>query len=174
MLHRLSALMAQLQEDREALLRGVGWPVLVWDSMPRLPRAVSPVEAPTLLGPSPPRVGEPVVFELRPKLPGSGCEVTVGRSPECDIVLPEPTVSRQHARFRPEPHTEVWSVTDLESHGGTYQEGVLIVPGRSSPLFSRASLRLGGAEVVFLQASAFEQYVRSCAASSRVRLTRRR
>ncbi|MBZ4396222.1 FHA domain-containing protein [Myxococcus faecalis] len=172
MLHRLSALMSRLQEDREALLREVGWPVLVWDSMPSRPRSVAQAEPPTLKVPIPSRVVEPVVFELCPRFPGRGPEVMVGRSPECDIVLPEPTVSRQHARFRPEPHTEVWSVTDLESHGGTFVEGVLIVPGRSTPLFSQASLRLGGAQVVFLQASAFESYARACEVSSRVRLTR--
>ncbi|WP_338863492.1 FHA domain-containing protein [Myxococcus stipitatus] len=172
MLHRLSVLMTRLQDDPDALLRDVGWPVLVWDSMPSRPRSVAPEEAPTLMGPAPPRVVESMVFELRPRYPGRGPAVTVGRSPECDIVLPEPTVSRQHARFRPEPHTEVWSVTDLESHGGTYLEGVLVVPGRPSPLFTRASLRLGGAEVVFLQACAFERYVRSYATQPRVRLTR--
>jgi hypothetical protein len=64
-----------------------------------------------------------------------------------------------HARFRQEPHTGMWSVTDLESHNGTFQDGVLILPGRPAPLFRRASLRLGDVELLFLQAEAFEQYV---------------
>ncbi|MCE9670594.1 FHA domain-containing protein [Myxococcus stipitatus] len=170
--HRLPALLRQFQDDREGVLREVAWPVLVWDSMPRVPRPLARVEPPTMSGRLPLRAVEPVVFELSPRFPGSGTDVTVGRSPDCDIVLSEPSVSRQHARFRPEPHTSLWSVTDLESHFGTFQDGVLIVPGRPSPLFSMTTLRLGGAEVVFLQASAFEQYARSWALASGARLTR--
>ncbi|MCP3100579.1 FHA domain-containing protein [Myxococcus sp. K15C18031901] len=172
MVHRLPTLLRQFQDDREGVMRDVGWPVLVWDSMPRRPRPLAKVEPPTMSGRIPPRAVEPVVFELRSRGPGQGNEVTVGRSPDCDIVLSEPSVSRQHARFRPEPHTELWSVTDLESHFGTFQDGVLIVPGRPSPLFSMTTLRLGGAELVFLQASAFEQYAHAWALASGVRLTR--
>ncbi len=173
MLHRLSALASQLLVDREALSRSVTWPVLVWESVPSMPAPVLRPAAPTLPGRRPQaRSVEPAVYELRPRLPGGGQSVTVGRSPECDIVLSEPTVSRMHARFQPEPHTGVWCVTDLESHNGTYVEGVLIVPGRSAPLFRRASLRLGNVEVLFLQACAFEQYVRSCALPPPARLTR--
>lgn len=173
MLHRLSALASQLLVDREALSRSVTWPVLVWESVPSLPAPVPRPEERTLPGRRPQaRSVEPVVYELCPHMPGGGPAVTVGRGPECDIVLSEPTVSRMHARFRPEPHTGVWCVTDLESHNGTYVEGVLIVPGRATPLFRRASLRLGSVEVLFLQACAFEQYVRSSSLPPPARLTR--
>ncbi len=174
MLHRLSTLASQLLADREALLRTLHGPVLVWESVPAQPASVTRSDMGlTQTGRRPQvRSVEPLVFEVRPRLRGGGSEVTVGRSPECDIVLSEPTVSRMHARLRQEPHTGVWSVTDLESHNGTFQEGVLIVPGRSAPLFRRASLRLGSVELLFFQACAFEQYVRSCSLPPPVRLTR--
>jgi pSer/pThr/pTyr-binding forkhead associated (FHA) protein len=172
-LHRLSTLTSQLLVDREALLRTLHWPVLVWESVPALPTSVARTERLTQTGRRPQaRSMEPLVFEVRPRPRDGGTEVTVGRSPECDIVLSEPTVSRMHARFRREPHTGMWSVTDLESHNGTFQGGVLIVPGRSAPLFQRDSLRLGGVELVFLQACAFEHYVRTSGLRSPARLTR--
>jgi pSer/pThr/pTyr-binding forkhead associated (FHA) protein len=100
------------------------------------------------------------VLELRKRSPGTA-EITLGRAPDCDLVIEDPTVSRLHASFRQEPHTGMWQVVDAESHNGTFQAGVLIVPGRPVPLFERASLRFGAVELAFLHASAFEQYVRA-------------
>ncbi len=173
MLHRLSVLVSQLLADREALARSVSWPVLVWETAPSLPAPVPQPGRPTLSGlRAQPRPVEPAVYELRPRLPGGdGRAVTVGRGPECDIVLSEPTVSRMHVRFRQEPHTGLWCVTDLESHNGTYVDGVLIVPGRSAPLFRSATLKLGSVEVRFLQAESFAQYVRAHSLPPPVRLT---
>ncbi|MCP3139353.1 FHA domain-containing protein [Pyxidicoccus xibeiensis] len=174
MLHRLSTLASQFRADRETALRTVSGPVLVWESAPAQLLPVMRSEGLTHTGRRPqPGSVEPIVFVAHPRQCGASPEVTVGRGPECDIVLAEPTVSRMHARFRQEPHTGVWSVTDLGSHNGTYQNGVLICPGRPAPLFRRASLRLGGVEVLFLQPCAFEEYVRSYFQPSPVRLTRR-
>jgi pSer/pThr/pTyr-binding forkhead associated (FHA) protein len=97
--------------------------------------------------------------------------VTLGRVPDCDIVIEDAIVSRTHALFRQEPHTGMWHVVDAESHNGTFLAGALIVPGRPMPLFERAALRFGGVEVAFLQASAFEQYVQARALPPPVRLT---
>ena len=172
-LHRLSTLASQLLVDREAVLRTLQWPVLVWESVPALPISVTRSEGLTQTGRKPQaRSMEPLVFEVRPRPREGISEVRVGRDPECDIVLSEPTVSRMHARFRREPHTGMWSVTDLGSHNGTFQDGVLIVPGRPAPLFARTLLRLGGVELVFLQACAFEQYVRASSPRTPARLTR--
>jgi pSer/pThr/pTyr-binding forkhead associated (FHA) protein len=172
-LHRLSTLASRLLTDRDALLRSLHCPVLVWESVPALPAAVSRSEGITQVGRRPQsRSVEPIVFELRPRPRAGTAEVTVGRGPECDIVLSEPTVSRIHARFRQEPHTGMWSVTDVGSHNGTFQDGVLVLPGRPAPLFRRASLRLGAVELVFLQTEAFEQYVRSSSLRPAARLTR--
>jgi adenylate cyclase len=42
--------------------------------------------------------------------------VTLGRAPECDLVLNQESVSRAHARFRREG--ESWAIVDLESKNG--------------------------------------------------------
>ncbi len=169
---RFSVLASQLMHDREKVLRAVSWPVLVWESPPNRPNPhlgfVDSTEANTRL--RRPTPVEPLVLELRKRTSGVA-EITVGRSPDNDIVIEEATVSRTHALFRREPHTGMWHVVDAESHNGTFLAGVIIVPGRPMPLFERASLRFGGVEVAFLQASAFEQYARARWMAPPVRLT---
>lgn len=49
---------------------------------------------------------------------------TVGRSPACDVVVADPSVSRMHARLGPRPDGYV--VTDLGSRNGTRVNGALI------------------------------------------------
>ncbi|MEX0702823.1 MAG: GAF domain-containing protein [Planctomycetales bacterium] len=51
----------------------------------------------------------------------NGEEVVVGRLADCDIVLPDETVSRQHARFSRGP--DGWYVEDLQSRNGTFVNG---------------------------------------------------
>jgi hypothetical protein len=46
---------------------------------------------------------------------------TIGRSPECDLVLSDPTVSRRHAQLRPRP--QGWELVDLGSTNGTRLNG---------------------------------------------------
>ncbi|HEY7119873.1 MAG TPA: FHA domain-containing protein [Tepidisphaeraceae bacterium] len=48
--------------------------------------------------------------------------VTLGRSPECDIVLHDPKVSRRQCRFEPAEDGR-WRVVDLESRNGTFLHG---------------------------------------------------
>lgn len=159
---RFSVLASQFVRDRESVLKAVSWPVLVWESPP-------PRQDPHLrfarytmsnIRVQLPAPAEPLVLELCKRWPEHK-EITLGRSPECDIVIEDATVSRLHAVFRKEPHTGMWQVVDAESHNGTFQAGVLIVPGRPTPLFGRAALRFGAVEMSFLQASAFEQYVQA-------------
>lgn len=168
---RFSVLASQLMHDRESVLRSIQWPVLVWES-PNRPDPyrgfVESTEANTRLRRPTPE--EPLVLELRKRTPGVR-EITVGRGLDNDIILEEATVSRTHAMFRKEPHTGMWNVVDAESHNGTFLAGVIIVPGRPMPLFERAALRFGGVEVAFLQAAAFEQYVRARWTAPPVRLT---
>lgn len=168
---RFSILASQWMRDRESVLKAVSWPVLVWESPPPRPEPPMGFARSTLsnIRFSRPTASEPLVLELRKRLV-SAAEVTLGRSPECDIVIEDPTVSRLHAVFRKEPHTGMWHVVDAESHNGTFQAGVLIVPGHPAPLFDRAALRFGAVEMSFLQAPAFEPYVHARAASQ-VRLT---
>jgi pSer/pThr/pTyr-binding forkhead associated (FHA) protein len=47
--------------------------------------------------------------------------VTMGRSRQCDIVLNDPNVSRQHAELRPRGGS--WVLTDLGSTNGSRLNG---------------------------------------------------
>lgn len=169
---RFSVLASQLLDDRESVLRAVSWPVLVWESPPQRPDPhlgfIDYTVPNTQL--RRPSLVEPLVFELRKRTLG-GMDLTLGRGPDNDLVVEDATVSRTHAFFRQEPHTGMWTVVDAESHNGTFLAGVIIVPGRPMSLFERASLRFGGVEMAFLQASAFEQYVHARSVLSVTRLT---
>jgi hypothetical protein len=46
---------------------------------------------------------------------------TIGRSPDCDLVISDPSVSRRHAQLRPRP--QGWELLDLGSTNGTRLNG---------------------------------------------------
>jgi hypothetical protein len=71
---------------------------------PRLPAALRPPRLPRLVLPRGPRT----VF-------------TIGRSPDCDLPLPEITVSWHHAELR--RGEEAWVLVDLSSTNGTWVNG---------------------------------------------------
>lgn len=53
-----------------------------------------------------------------------GNSIVIGRSPSCDLVLPDPLLSRRHARlFR---RGDLWYVEDLGSRNGTRLDGQLL------------------------------------------------
>jgi hypothetical protein len=47
--------------------------------------------------------------------------LTIGRAPDCDLVLSHPTISRRHATLR--PRTYGWELVDLGSTNGTRVNG---------------------------------------------------
>lgn len=51
-------------------------------------------------------------------------EIILGRSPECDYVIADRQVSRQHARIR--KHRDGYTLEDLNSKNGTYLNGAPI------------------------------------------------
>jgi hypothetical protein len=55
---------------------------------------------------------------------GAQEELLLGRHPACDVVLPNPSVSRRHARLR--FHDGGWVLRDLESTNGTKVNGVRV------------------------------------------------
>lgn len=78
--------------------------------------------------------------------------ITIGRSPDCDIVLDDVTVSRQHARLSVEagvPYLE-----DLGSSNGTYQGNVRLKPGERVALASEALLEFGQVKATYQGAGA--------------------
>lgn len=59
--------------------------------------------------------------------------MVMGRARDADIVLQDPGVSRQHAKFRPGPDGE-WLVEDLHSTRGTWLNGRRLEPGEAAAI----------------------------------------
>lgn len=68
---------------------------------------------------------------------GAG-EILVGRGGECQVRLPEPSVSRRHARLVPGERSV--SLFDLDSTNGTFVDGERV---RSATISGRHELRFG-------------------------------
>ena len=60
-------------------------------------------------------------------------EITLGRDPTCEFILPSETASARHARFS--YHHGQWWLEDLKSTNGTYINGeilttaIVVIPG---------------------------------------------
>ncbi len=70
-----------------------------------------------------PHVATPTLLAIRGPITGArlqmdGGEKLIGRSPECDITLPDQAVSRRHAVIRKK--NLGWIIEDMGSSGGTY------------------------------------------------------
>lgn len=81
------------------------------------PPPVMPAPSPTLqtLGVLVPCGGGPSIPMRKPK-------VVIGRAPTCDVVLPQRVVSSRHCAL--EYVSGYWQVADLDSHNGTFVDGV--------------------------------------------------
>jgi transcriptional regulator with GAF, ATPase, and Fis domain len=82
----------------------------------------------------------------REQLSYRGCDdvVTIGSHPSNNFVLPQPAVSRFHARVELDQHG--FRLVDLESTNGTYVEGLRV---GDAYLPRKAKLRFGDVEVAF-------------------------
>ncbi len=85
--------------------------------------------------------------------------VTVGKQPDCDLVMSDDTVSRRHLRIQ---HTRgpdgqgAWVVVDLGSTNGTRVKGARI---KEAPIEAGAILEAGTAQIAFVPTpQAVEQY----------------
>lgn len=67
--------------------------------------------------------------------------VSLGRSLDAEICIPDPSVSRAHARIA--RRGRVWFVTDLASRTGTTLNGAPLAPGVSSPIYPGDMLSVG-------------------------------
>lgn len=70
-----------------------------------------------------------------------GALITVGRTPNNDIVLDQATISKVHAIFT--QSAGAWFVADSHSSNGTFVDGVRLPPGEKRPLEDGAEVRLG-------------------------------
>ncbi|HZA14321.1 MAG TPA: FHA domain-containing protein [Myxococcaceae bacterium] len=88
---------------------------------------------------------EELIVATLPPLKGSD-ELTVGRAPDCDLVLDDPSVSKRHATLRWNDERSICSLEDLQSTNGTYLNGSVRV---HKPVVLRDGDILSFGEVVF-------------------------
>lgn len=72
-------------------------------------------------------------------------EVIIGRSPECDIVIQDNTVSARHARLIQRNNS--WNIEDLDSTNGTFVNNKRVT--KAYPLVGGEIIRLGKVELKF-------------------------
>lgn len=83
----------------------------------------------------------------REELPVASPVVTIGKGAQCDLVLPDDSVSAVHARL--EFDAGRWRLTDLDSTNGTVVEGVRLAPGVPTPVHAGMTVRFGGVPMLF-------------------------
>jgi adenylate cyclase len=84
----------------------------------------------------------------------------VGRSDECDLVLPLKSVSKQHARLTPTPGG-AWELEDLGSRNGTLVDGQPLSPGERGALADGSQLWFGAYRALFLGPAGVQRLLRS-------------
>ena len=86
------------------------------------------VEGPEQVAPAPAGTGASVLIHEGGSDPRTvrigGGTATIGRLPECEIVLHDPGASRRHAQIRAQEG--VWTLTDLGSTNGTQLNGQVV------------------------------------------------
>lgn len=65
----------------------------------------------------------------------------IGRSPKCDVVVPEEGVSRHHCQIEVE-ESEIW-ITDLGSTNGVMIDGIKIEPNKKTKWLTYLTLSFG-------------------------------
>lgn len=92
----------------------------------------------------------PIVF-------GSDAVVRLGRSSECDVMIGERSISRQHASFRAGEHG--LRVRDVGSSQGTRVNGMRLNARSDRPLVSGDVLEFGDVRCLYLHADRFWEHV---------------
>jgi hypothetical protein len=116
------------------------------DSRPAVDEEVDTLVAPVLGRRRGPRGVE--VYPLAKKPGASFADmITVGRTPNNDVVLRDVTVSRFHAYFR--QRGDRWIVADAGSKNGSELEGVPLEARKERELASGVALRIGDFELTF-------------------------
>ncbi len=92
------------------------------------------------------------VYPLTKKTGASFADrITIGRTPNNDIVVNDSSVSRLHAYIRRDGNN--WIVADAGSKNGSWLRGSKLEARRENALPSRAVLRLGEVELTFYVAA---------------------
>ncbi|MFZ5471237.1 MAG: FHA domain-containing protein, partial [Myxococcota bacterium] len=108
-----------------------------------------------------PRAAEPLVFELKksPTPNAFAMGVTLGRTNNNDVVVPDNSVSRFHAYFQKDAKSGGWQVVDAESKNGTWVGATKLSPLVGAELRDGARIRVGDIELVFFLPESFVQYL---------------
>ncbi len=149
---------------RTALLH----PVLVWEAAPRgvqtdgADRETGPAESATVATvgglQTRPTAGEPLVFEVRKSGQASNAlaiGITIGRTPNNDICVPDEGVSRFHGYFLRDEKSDLWTVVDAGSKNGIIADGVKLEPNKPHYLDARETIVVGGVPLLFLVPETF-------------------
>ncbi|MBE7451898.1 MAG: FHA domain-containing protein [Kofleriaceae bacterium] len=119
------------------------------DSRPALDEEVDTLVAPVLGRRRGPRGIE--VYPLAKKPGASFADmITVGRTPNNDVVLRDVTVSRFHAYFR--QRGDRWLIADAGSKNGSELEGQPLEPRKERELASGVAVRIGDFDLTFYTA----------------------
>lgn len=98
---------------------------------------------------------DPSQLEIFPliKKPGASFpdRITIGRTPNNDVVIADPSVSRLHAYVRQE--RGAWRVADAGSKNGSWLASAALAPRQERTLASKAILRLGDVDLTFYLAA---------------------
>jgi hypothetical protein len=87
------------------------------------------------------------------KKPGASFpdRITIGRTANNDIVIPDHSISRLHAYVRAQ--AKGWVIADAGSKNGSWLRGEALEARREKPLASRMVLRLGDVDMTFYMAA---------------------
>jgi hypothetical protein len=96
------------------------------------------------------RFDELVVASLPPLR--STDELTVGRLPSCELVINDPSVSKEHARLRWNGRADNCTVVDLGSMNGTQINGHPLEPHKEYFVEDGHLIRFGDADFAYLTA----------------------
>jgi hypothetical protein len=100
---------------------------------------------------TPPYMRDLELFPLTKKAGASFPDrITIGRTPNNDIGLPDASVSRFHAYVRRDGAR--WVVADAGSKNGSWLAGQALVARKERPLTSHSELRFGDVDVTFYEA----------------------
>jgi hypothetical protein len=140
-------------------------PVLIWEASGLLADSAE-VTMPGI-APARPRVGEPLAFEVRksPDAMNAALGVTVGRTSNNDVVVPDASVSRFHAVLDHHAASGLWSIVDVDSSNGVFVRGERLKPNAPFLLGEDDALVLGSVPLRFLHPDAFFRYLEAVTAA---------
>lgn len=153
--------------EREAFLERYPWPMLVVpepspDVLFRIRRPETIIQEATstteidlssqsLVGAS----LDALCLEVRSKRGTHGNRISIGRSPDADIVLLDESVSRFHAEISWGDQRETCFVSDLGARNGTFLDEVRLEPNGRAELYPGAVLTVGVLVTRFYSPTAF-------------------